>query len=284
MAFLPETESFDAGVYEIATTDPVIGGDETAIANKQAEALANRTKYLKSHVDDLEADVLALQTALAAPATTEGAGDDDTSLATTAFVHRAAGGFIVVNCAGAGNIALTSDQWGCAIIVMIGARTANGNVVFPTRANGDRWLTVNRTTGNFAMTCKTAAGGGVKVAQGRSKDIWCDGTDILDAETDLSIRPRIITAATTLAPGDDVIANQSGGTFALTMPAAPADGDQVRIRGNFGTSNMTVLRNGHKFYDKTGAAVAADLVIDRNNASDVCTFVAADDAWLVTQG
>lgn len=56
MANVAETASFDAGVYRIETTDPVIGG-ETGIANKGIKNLANRTLYLKGHVDALEAVV-----------------------------------------------------------------------------------------------------------------------------------------------------------------------------------------------------------------------------------
>lgn len=53
MANLPEISNFDAGVYQIETGDPVLGGVD-GISNLQAKALANRTKYLKDHVDALE--------------------------------------------------------------------------------------------------------------------------------------------------------------------------------------------------------------------------------------
>lgn len=46
MANLSETSTYDAGVYQLETTDPIIGGP-TGIANSQAKALANRTKWLK---------------------------------------------------------------------------------------------------------------------------------------------------------------------------------------------------------------------------------------------
>jgi len=52
MANVVETSVFDAGVYKIETTDPVLGGLQTAIANKQAVSLANRTTYLKDRLDD----------------------------------------------------------------------------------------------------------------------------------------------------------------------------------------------------------------------------------------
>ena len=52
MANVPEIVLFDAGVYQIETTDPVLGGPE-GIANLQAKALANRTAFLKKQLDDI---------------------------------------------------------------------------------------------------------------------------------------------------------------------------------------------------------------------------------------
>lgn len=53
MASLPESSTFDAGVYQLELTDPVIGGP-SGVSNAPLKNLANRTKYLKDHVDALE--------------------------------------------------------------------------------------------------------------------------------------------------------------------------------------------------------------------------------------
>ncbi|MGY3892362.1 tail fiber protein [Aeromonas enterica] len=53
MANLQEVVSWDAGVYQLETGDSVLGGPG-GTSNKQAQALANRTAYLKQHMDDLE--------------------------------------------------------------------------------------------------------------------------------------------------------------------------------------------------------------------------------------
>lgn len=58
MANLQEVVSWDAGVYQLETSDPVLGGPG-GTSNKQAQALANRTAYLKKHVDDLEGGTTA---------------------------------------------------------------------------------------------------------------------------------------------------------------------------------------------------------------------------------
>lgn len=46
MADLVETQNFDAGIYQLETTDPVEGGPG-GIDNRQAQQLANRTAWLK---------------------------------------------------------------------------------------------------------------------------------------------------------------------------------------------------------------------------------------------
>ncbi len=53
MANLTEAATFDASVYRIDQTDPVQGWDgaNIGISNQQAQALANRTQWLKARVD-----------------------------------------------------------------------------------------------------------------------------------------------------------------------------------------------------------------------------------------
>lgn len=55
MANLAESATYDAGVYQLEVTDAVVGG-AGGVANAAAKNLANRTTYLKEHVDAIEAD------------------------------------------------------------------------------------------------------------------------------------------------------------------------------------------------------------------------------------
>lgn len=50
MAFLPEEEVWEEGVYQFERTDPLQGGPN-GIDNAQGKQLANRTKWLKAAVD-----------------------------------------------------------------------------------------------------------------------------------------------------------------------------------------------------------------------------------------
>lgn len=52
MANVAEVTQYDAGVYQIETVDPVVGGPD-GIANIQAKQLANRTRWLKQVADEV---------------------------------------------------------------------------------------------------------------------------------------------------------------------------------------------------------------------------------------
>lgn len=109
MANLPESSTFDAGVYQLETTDPVIGGP-SGVSNTPLKNLANRTKYLKDHVDALESSraPLASPSFTGTPtAPTAPAGTNTTQLATTAFVKSATDAIDLSNYAPKASPALT---------------------------------------------------------------------------------------------------------------------------------------------------------------------------------
>lgn len=54
MANLTESQTWERGVYQLETTDPILGGPN-GIANTQAKQLANRTAYLKQRADQVDA-------------------------------------------------------------------------------------------------------------------------------------------------------------------------------------------------------------------------------------
>jgi len=188
MTTIPETSTFDATVYEWATTDPVRGGD-LGIAVTPIKNLTNRTRWLFDQLA-LAVTAIGLRAPLASPALsgvpsapTPAAGDNGPTVATTAFVNNSRSGVATVNVAGNSNVTLTAAQYGCGVIIFTGALTGNINVIFPV--NGD-WTIVNNTSGGYTVTCKTAGGSGVVVGQGYSSGVFGDGTNILRTDTDLS--------------------------------------------------------------------------------------------------
>jgi uncharacterized LabA/DUF88 family protein len=109
-------------------------------------------------------------------------GDNDTSVATTAFVQAAMNGSVTVSIAGTGSITLTAAQAGAAIINLTGALTGNRTVVVPTAVG--RYQIRNNTTGNFTVTVKTAAGAGQLITRGMSSLMFCDGAAVHLQQTD----------------------------------------------------------------------------------------------------
>lgn len=70
MANLPEANEYPAGIYQIETTDPVLGGPpneatKAGLANIPAMQLAKRTNWLKSRVDTLLGKAIAATTLVA---------------------------------------------------------------------------------------------------------------------------------------------------------------------------------------------------------------------------
>lgn len=104
------------------------------------------------------------------------------------------------------NVTLSAAQYSKPVITLSGTLTGNVQIVFPALLK--RWLVVNNTTGAFTVTCKTASGTGVAVAQGSAQDIWGDGTNInavsgpLATETQAG-SAKVATQAQTNAGTDD---------------------------------------------------------------------------------
>ena len=141
------------------------------------------------------------------------------------------------------NVTLTALQYGQQIIKITGTLTTNVNLIFP--ALSGQWVVLNRTTGAYSITCKTAAGTGVAVSG--TQPVVGDGTNIyastltgsLLASNNLSDLGSLSTALSNLGftnslgasgyqklPGGLIIQWSAAGaapssvTFPLTFPTA----------------------------------------------------------------
>ncbi len=61
MANLQESNIWESSIYQLETTDPVVGGVD-GISNKQAKQLANRTSYLKAQIEDIKSNTSNFET------------------------------------------------------------------------------------------------------------------------------------------------------------------------------------------------------------------------------
>ena len=85
------------------------------------------------------------------------------------------------------------------------------------------------------------------------------------------------TSNYTAVDGDRIIADTSGGTFNITLPATPTTGNYVQITdgANFSSINLTVLRNG-----STIEGVADDVTVDLGGVT--VEFIYNGTTWDVT--
>lgn len=105
---------------------------------------------------------------------------------------------------GDANVTLTTateaaDQARCMFITLTGALTAQRNVVCPSQSK--LYFVTNNTTGGQSVNFKTSAGTGVLVAPGTRVALYCDGTNVLVADTtnnvlDQGVELDIASAAT----------------------------------------------------------------------------------------
>ena len=193
MANLPETPSYEAGIYQIELTDAVIGG-VTGISNKQARGLANRTGYLKAQVETIMG-LLDFKAPLNSPALTgsptaptQAPGTNNTTISTTAFVQAALSAYATA--------AYVNGQ--------IATRATPGYV--------DQQVATRQPLGDYATRTEVIAADNLRAT-------W-DAMNQGDA--------NCIAYAYSLRPGvSDIIAWGAPGNFSWTVPPGV---NRIRIR------------------------------------------------------
>lgn len=78
------------------------------------------------------------------------------------------------------SVTLTPQQYGLPVILLTGTLTANLTVTFPSIPG--EWVVINRTTGAYTVTCKTASGTGVSTTPG-VYNLLCDGTNVFSLDS-----------------------------------------------------------------------------------------------------
>lgn len=157
MAFQPETNAWVSGVYQWETTDPAQGG-LGGVMNTPLLQLSSRTLWLKGQVETL-ATSISSSASLNSPAfignptaPTAAQFDNDTSIATTAFVQRALGNFAAFDAYSSSQTLVAAQAgrqinfWGgsAATFVLPAASTVPAGGAFWITNSGAGALTVQR--------------------------------------------------------------------------------------------------------------------------------------------
>jgi hypothetical protein len=89
--------------------------------------------------------------------------------------------YTVISIAGTGTFTLTGSELNRIVYKFTGALTGNRTVIVPATVQ-QYWID-NATTGAYTLTVRTSAGTGVVINQGARGIYYCDGTDVVDADT-----------------------------------------------------------------------------------------------------
>ena len=89
--------------------------------------------------------------------------------------------YAVVNVAGTGTYTLSGTELNRVSYKFTGTLTGNRDIVVPSTVQ-QYWVD-NQTTGAFTLTIKTAAGSGLSITSGQRAIFYCDGTNVVDADT-----------------------------------------------------------------------------------------------------
>lgn len=111
--------------------------------------------------------------------------------------------YTVINIAGSGTYTLLGSELNRIAYRFTGTLTGNRTVIIPATVQ-QYWID-NQTTGAYTLTVRPSAGTGVNVAQGSRGIYYCDGVDLIDADTATVSYPILVS---------------QGGTGATTASAA----------------------------------------------------------------
>ncbi len=137
-----------------------------------------------------------------------------------------------------------TDEARCMFLTIGGTPGAARNIIVP--ALSKLYIVYNNSTGGYAQTVKTSAGTGISVPNGSRAVLYCDGTNVVSAETYLSA----LTLGTALPVA-------SGGTGASTLTANYAllgNGASAPQMIAPGTSGNVLTSNGTTWSSTAPAA------------------------------
>jgi hypothetical protein len=132
--------------------------------------------------------------------------------------------YTVISIAGTGTYTLSGSELNRIVYKFTGALTGNRIVVVPSTVQ-QYWID-NATTGAYTLTVKTSAGTGVAITQGSRGIYYCDGSDVVTADTTTLSFPISVaqggTGATTAGAALINLGGTAVGTaiFTAANPAA----------------------------------------------------------------
>ena len=142
-------------------------------------------------------------------------------------------------------------------------------------AAGDEQITIS----NGVLGPKTDSDVDLGTSSLYFKDAYIDSITTTGALNGSLKRWTAKTANYTAVAGDRILADTSGGTWTLTLPASPAVGDEIHIldsTASFDNNNLTVARNSLKIQ-----ALTADLTLTTESTGIGLVYMSSTYGWRV---
>lgn len=125
-----------------------------------------------------------------------------------------------INVAGSGNYTLAGSELNRIAYNFTGALTGNRTIIVPATVQ-QYWVT-NSTSGAYTFTVKTSAGSGIVVSSAARKILYCDGTDVVIADTGgVSTPISISDGGTGATTSSSARINLGGGSTGISLFTAP---------------------------------------------------------------
>lgn len=158
-----------------------------------------------------------------------------------------------INAAGSGSYTLSVVEQNKTAYKFTGTLTGNRNIIVPNTVQ-QYWID-NATSGAYTLTVKTSAGTGVTVTQGQRAILYCDGTNVVDADTSGLATP---------------IAIADGGTGATTASAARTNLGATSVGGGLFTAASAAAARS-----TIGSSVVGDALFTAADAAAARTTLGA---------
>lgn len=133
--------------------------------------------------------------------------------------------YLSIDVSGTGSYTLSTFQLNRVSYNLFGTLTGNRSIIVPATVQ-QYWIT-NATTGAFTLTVKTPSGTGIVVPTGQAYILYCDGTNVVQAQTSSGVTTPISianggTGATTASGARVNLGGTSTGIAVFTSESAAA--------------------------------------------------------------
>lgn len=135
-----------------------------------------------------------------------------------------------IDVAGGGNYTLAGSELNRTAYSFTGLLTADRNVIVPSTIQ-QYWVS-NDTTGAFTLRIKTALGAGITIAASERAIFYCDGSDVIDADTStVSLPVQVNQGGTGAVNAGSALINLGGGSVGIATFQAATTSDAYSALG-----------------------------------------------------